>query len=489
MASIFSEKPVRELLEAVLSLARRRKKRVYLVGGILRDELVRRRKLNPDFDFALDGGAIVFARQLAALLKAGFVALDETHGIGRVVKKSAGVMYTFDFSDFKGKDLEEDLRHRDFTVNAMAAPLEQVMERGAALRPLLVDPLDGRGDIARKVVRLAGPSAFDDDPLRVMRAFSTAAILGFTVEKNTLRCAKKKRAGLFTAAGERLRDELFKIFAAAKSRQSVELLDRYGVLEVALPEIGPMKRMRGAARYRLDVWGHTLETLEKLERAGSHFMRLGQVREYLGRELSSGRSRWQLLKLAVLVHDIGKPSTFRVSGGKLRFHGHDREGAYIAVGIARRLKLAREEERFLRQVVAMHLRPGFLATAPRVTAKAEYRFFRDAGIEAGSILILALADLRATRGYLPVEKSRAGHERLIKRLLRSYFQRAQCPPPKRLVTGDDLVKLGLVPSPLFGRILRRLDELQAEKTITTKAEGSQFALRMARADCKAKKER
>jgi putative nucleotidyltransferase with HDIG domain len=470
MNSLFEQEPVRGLLRAAQSLAKKKKKTLYLVGGSVRDLFAHRKRLNPDIDFCLCSGAVGFARSLAALLKAGFVVLDKEHGTGRVVKRLDGRVITLDFSDFKGAGLPEDLALRDFTVNAMAVPLERIAA-GEAPAKVLIDPRGGRRDLAARLVRMVDRRIFDDDPVRVMRAFSTAAIMAAEIEPATLRQIEKKKSLLARVSSERVRDELFKIFAVPVSCRFIGSLDRRGVFDVIFPEFGAMKRMRQGPYHHLDVWGHTLETLRKLERHGPHFMRQEQVREYLDAELSSGRSRWQLLKLAALLHDVGKPVTFRPEGKKVRFYGHDREGARMAADICRRLRLSNEEERFVRRIVALHLRPGFLATAQKVTAKALFRFFRDAGTEAAAVLMLSLADLRATRGYMLVEASRGRHERLIKRLLREYFQRQECPPPPRLVTGNDLIALGLAPSPLFGKILRQLEELQAEGKIGTKEQG------------------
>lgn len=479
MNPLFKQKPVRELLRAVQVLASKRKTAVFIVGGSVRDFITGREKANPDIDFAVPSGAVEFSRRLAAALKAGFVALDERHGTGRVVHRLPdGRGITLDFSDFKGVDIAEDLFHRDFTVNAMAVPLEAMLS-GKPFREILCDPWGGRKDIGLGIVRMVNPGAFDEDPLRILRCFSTAAILGAGMEKATLRRLREKKAQLSGVSSERVRDELFKIFSSAACSRIITALDEHGVWDIVFPELVPMKRLRQGAYHHLDVWGHTLETLGRLERVGLRLMRLEQVGAYLGEEISSGRSRWQLLKLAAVLHDAGKPSTFRVHKGKVQFHGHDREGARIAAAIAQRLRLSKEEERFLRRIVALHLRPGFLATQPKVTPKAAFRFFRDAGQEAGSVLILSLADLRATRGYKLVEESRSRHERLIKRLLRDYFQRQECPPPARLVNGHDLISLGLEPSPLFGRILRQLEELQAEGTITSKEQGLKQAAALA----------
>ena len=462
-------KPVFDTLARVRAVAGNRKK-LYVVGGIIRDILLKRKKENIDIDFAVSRGAVALARKVARSLHAGFVELDPEHGIGRVVRQDGGRTLTLDFSDFRGRDIKEDLFHRDFAINSMAVDLDQALA-GKTLENILIDPWQGAEDIRLCRVRAVNSAAFDEDPLRVLRAFSACALFDFSMEPRTRRLAEAKKRGLKQVSAERIRDELFKILSSSRVRETFVLLDRSGLVDILFPELTPMKRMRQGGYHHLDVWGHTLETLGALEQTLGR-ARSPRITAYLGEELSSGRSRRQLLKLAALLHDIGKPKTYRKKGGKITFYGHDREGAYITRGVAERMKLSREEQRMLRQVVSMHLRPGFMATVPVLSARAEFRFFRDAGHEAPDILLLSRADLRATKGYALADKNRGRHERLISRLLAEYFRRAEQVPEKRLVTGDDLIKrLKLEPSALIGKILKELEELQAERKITTKEEG------------------
>jgi poly(A) polymerase len=175
---------------------------------------------------------------------------------------------------------------------------------------------------------------------------------------------------------------------------------------------------------------------------------------------------------------VGKPETFRIESGKVQFHGHERLGAALTGAIAFRLKLSSEELRILKRIVFLHLRPGYLVTNSLLTAKAKFRFFRDSGDDAGSILILALADERSTRNYLLLEKIRLKYEKLIPRLLKEYFIKHKDIPAVRLVDGNDIMRrLKLAPSPLIGKVLRHLEELQAIGRVKTK----EFALKAAEA--------
>jgi poly(A) polymerase len=408
----------RKLLQAVEDLSVKRRLKVYLVGGALRDVILEKEKNNPDFDFCLKSQAINFARQVAREMKAGFVVLDQEHGCARVVIKSAGKSITLDFSDFRGKTLEEDLLYRDFTVNSMAVALADILS-GKSFEGSLIDLYGGRRDLSRSSIGLVHKKSFDDDPLRIMRAFSLAAIFGFRITPDTYRQIDLKKRKLKTVSFERIRDELFKIFSSPGSYKILEELDKYGILGFIFPEIGKMKKSKIRAFARLNVWGHTLLTFKNTEAIINRSVHSPAIKEYLGWEISSGRNRAELLKLAALLHDLGKPGTFRVEKGKVQFHGHEKTGAALTGAIACRLKLSNEELRFLKRIVFLHLRPGYLVTNPVLTAKARFRFFRDAEDAAGAILLLALADERSTRNYLLLEKIRRKYERLIPRLYRN----------------------------------------------------------------------
>jgi len=464
----------RDLLKSILEIAKDRKVKLYLVGGVLRDILLEKEKENPDLDFCLKNGAINFARIVARKLKCGFVALDEIHGCGRAVKKMKGKIYTLDFSDFRGKILEDDLLHRDFSINSMAVELGKLFDC-RRLNESLIDPYGGRKDLKASLIRMANKKSFDEDPLRILRAFSLAAIFGMRIEKETLRLIDLKKNKLRKVSCERIRDEIFKILSSRKGHAFLIQLDRYGILDLVIPEIKILRRFK-QRRYHLDVWGHSLETVKKLELLINSLTRNAEIRDYLLEEISLGRRRAELLKLAALLHDVGKPGTFRIHNGKVRFHGHERLGAHMAGDIAVRLKLSNEEARILKKTILLHLRPGYMVTNAVLTPRARFRFFRDAAAEAVSVLLISWADERATRDYLLLNKIRKRYERLIPRLIKEYFAKEKRSRPVRLVNGNDLMKrFKLEASPLIGKILRELEELQAIGKIKTKTEGLKAA--------------
>jgi putative nucleotidyltransferase with HDIG domain len=430
--------------------------------------------LNPDFDFALKKGAISFGRQLAKKMKAGFVVLDVEHGACRVVKKIDGGFCTFDLSDFRGQALEEDLLHRDFTINTLSLELEKVFSGGIEL----LDYHGAEADLKKKIIRLAHEKSFSEDPLRILRAFSYACILRFNIDTKTLKQAKKERAKLAKVSFERVREELFKIFDSEDAYSYIALLDELKILEVIFPEFKKMRGIGQGPYHHLDVWQHTLETLKQLDLLFKQ-TKNPEIKDYLNQSISSERTRSAVLKFASLLHDIGKPKALRYEEGKTIFHGHEWMGIRPTEDISRRLRLSNDEIAVLRKVVRHHLRPGFLADHEVLTARAKFRFFRDAGPEAVSTLLLSIADQRATKGPLTTAASRAKHEKVVFGLIREYYRKSKEKKPERLVNGNDLMReFKLSPSPLIGKILSQLEELQGIGKIKNKEEALKAAKKL-----------
>jgi len=459
----------KKILKPVYDFAKYRRVKLYLVGGVLRDKLIGRVKENPDFDFAIKKGAIKFGEALAKKLKCGFVVLDKEHGACRLVKRITDKTYTFDFTDFRGVDLASDLKHRDFTINSLALELEKVF-LDIDLNQCLFDSCKAKEDILKKNIRVINNKSFSDDPLRILRAFSFACILDFEIDNRTLKLASLGRNSIKDISGERIRDELFKVFDSNKTYVCLARLNKLKILEIIFPEIKKMRGIGQGPYHHLDVEQHTLESIKQLEEILKG-IKNPDIREYLSLDISSGRKRYSLLKLAALLHDIGKPKTLRKIKGRTTFHGHERVGLDIAKGIFKRLKLSNDEAYSLHKMILWHLRPGYLADTENPTARAKFRYFRDAGIEALSILILSLADQRATKGPLTTKKARIQHEKVIGKLIREYIKKSKIKKKERLIDGHAIMKkFNLEPSRLIGKLLKELEELQAIGKIKTREE-------------------
>jgi len=474
----FSEKE-EALLNPVNNFAKSKKVKFYLVGGAIRDLILKRKKDNPDFDFCLKKGALKFGGILAKQMRAAFVLLDKEHAACRLVKKINGKIVTFDFSDFRAANLEKDLLHRDFTVNSMALDLAEVFS-ARDLEPLIIDPYGGKKDLSKKKIRMTSPVSFREDPLRILRAFSFSCIFKFEVDKKTLSLARKERARLKDVSQERIREELFKIFESEYAWETFRLLDKLKILEIIFPEIKPMQNIGQGPYHHLDVWQHTLETLRQFELIlGSP--RKQEISAYLNDDIAGLRKRQSLLKFACILHDIGKPKALRYEKKKIIFHGHERIGLGISRSICRRIKLSNEECRSLERIVLNHLRPGYLADSERPTERAIFRYFRDTGSDALAVLLISLADQRATKGRLTTVLSRLRHEKMIKFLIARLLKQNSEKKKEKLLNGHEIIKkFKLEPGPLIGKILGGLEEAQAIGEIKNKKEALQLAEKIIR---------
>ncbi len=456
------------LLTTVLKFAHKRDVKIYLVGGYLRDIYLNRVRENPDIDFALSKGSIDFARGLAKHIKSGFVVLDKTHGCARLVKRLNHKTYTLDFTDFRGETLKEDLWKRDFTINTLALDLDK--------RDELLDYYQGLEDLKSKKIKVVNKNSFNDDPVRILRAFSLSSLFGFRIDKNTLNLIKIKKNKLKRVSFERIRDELFKILENRDSFNYFKRLDNLNILSIIIPEIELMRGVQQGPYHHLGIWQHSLESLRQLEGLLKEIKRNKDIKNYLNKEISSGRTRLSLIKLASLLHDVGKPKSMRKEDGKIKFHGHERMGFEITKGIVERLRLANDELDLLKKIILFHLRPGYLADVDEVTRRAVFRYFRDTQQEAVSTLLISIADQRATKGRLTTNESRRHHEQVCFRLMREYFRKEKQKKPARIITGDDLIeKFKLETSPLIGKILSEIEELQAIGKIKTKKQALKIA--------------
>jgi len=228
---------------------------IYLVGGAVRDMLLNR--LSRDLDFALPSNGIPTARKIANTLKADFMPLDDERDTGRVIFTDTDGTRTFlDFAVYRGANLEEDLRNRDFTINAIAFDLQT---------QTIHDPLNGSSDLRTKLIRACSTTSISDDPVRILRAVRQAAAFEFKIDLETRKSMKQYSDLLPNTSPERKRDELFKILEGPKPDAAIRALDILGIFPHLLPELSAMKGVEQSEPHIYDVWEHTLNVLRYLE--------------------------------------------------------------------------------------------------------------------------------------------------------------------------------------------------------------------------------
>ena len=473
----------------VRELARERAIKLWLVGGAVRDILLGR-PLH-DWDFAVNRDAMGLARAVGDALGGFFFPLDEERGTARVVFETDGSRLELDFALLRAASLADDLAERDFTINAMA--LDDHYE--------LLDPLGGRADLEAGRIRATSEHVFRDDPVRLLRAVRLEAELGFETEPRTDAWIRRDATLLGHPAAERLRDEFVRGLAVSGASDFIRRLDDLQLLEQIVPDAVTLKEVPQSRPHRFDVWRHTLRVVETVEgvvatatgeplpaglaclasvpapawgdlaRSISQFAR--PIQNHLAVEVSDRRDRRLLLKLAGLLHDVGKLETQTMDEeGHMHFYGHESVGARKAATWMRNLRFSRDEVAWIRTITEAHLRPGHLAQAEGLSRRAIYRYFRDTEDAGIDTVLLSLADHLATWGPRLREKCWTNLLRVSELLLYHYFEeREEVIAPQLPVDGYDLMRLlDLQPGPEVGRLLDLLREAAAAGEAETREE-------------------
>lgn len=439
-----------------------------LVGGVVRDAWLERD--DADLDVAVPGGALAIARRVADRIGGAFVPLDAERGAARV----QATPFRVDVTDFRAETLEADLAARDFTVNALAVPLRELLARG---RARVVDPTGGLADLRAGRLRPPGPGVLADDPLRALRGVRLEATLGLRLTRAALRMIRQVAPQLSRVAGERVRDELLAILALPSAARGLRRLDALGLLAVIVPEVEPMRATTQPAPHRFPVLEHCLRAVAGADRL---LARLSELRPFgeelaahMAEPLGGGVERRQVVKLAALLHDVAKPETRSLVDGRVRFFEHDAVGAARARTVGERLRLPERAIALLERLVRQHLRVMHLEAAGTVTRRARYRFFRDLGEDTRDLLLLALVDAAAVSGASPLAVWR--RSALVRDLLRGWQeQQAAGVEPPLLRGGDVMERYGLPPGPTVGRLLERAREAQALGLVRTREEALAF---------------
>ena len=463
---------------------------VYLVGGAVRDLLLA--QPSHDLDFALEGNVRRLARRVADDLHGDFFMLDEERSTARVIyyPPPAGRMF-LDFALMRGATIEDDLRGRDFTINAMALDLHNPGE--------LIDPLEGRADLEARQLRLASPTSLEDDPVRVLRAVRQSLALDFPLEPAMLSTLQRAVHGLKNSSVERQRDELFKILEGSRVSTAIRILDEIGALGLLLPELELMKGVAQTAPHVYDVWEHTLALVEALEslldalngsKAANSMVEIAvselerylpQLKAHLNAALNPNRALCGLLFLAGLYHDVAKPAA-RAPGpdGRIHFIGHEEAGAETVTRRAWELVLSQSEVQRVEAIVAGHMRIHLLAQAgPDLSRRSTYRYFKRTGAAGVDICLLSLADTLATYGpTLPLDFWK-DELAICRQLLAAWWENpSESVAPPRLLTGDDLIaKLNLTPGPQIGELLAAIQEAQACGEISNRQQALNYAVK------------
>jgi putative nucleotidyltransferase with HDIG domain len=450
-------------------------RQAWLVGGAVRDRVLGRAAT--DLDVVLDGDPGEGARAIAAAARAAggaaCFALSEEFGAWRVVARDGS--WQVDVEGMRGGSLDADLALRDFTVNAIAEPLAG----GERL-----DPLGGLSDLHARRLRCAGPTAFEDDPLRVLRLVRVAMELDLEPDRQSLAAAREQAGRLADVSPERVFLELQRIVASAQALRGLELMGEIGAASVVLPELEALRGVEQSRFHHLDVYGHTLEVLERTialtdsdaaEVLGVEYG--AEVQALLAEPLGDGMTRGEALRWGALLHDAAKPATrsVRMLDRRVTFIGHDVMGADLARDVLGRMRASVRLREHVAGLVRHHLRLGFLVHQPQPLARETvFAYLRECEPVEVDVTLLSVCDRLATRGSKS-EEAIAAHTELARRMLDDALSWRAQGPPKPLLRGDQLAQeLEIELGPRVGELLEELVRAQYTGEVSTREQALAF---------------
>jgi poly(A) polymerase len=417
----------------------------YFAGGCVRDLLLGREP--SDFDVATSATPeqvlAMFPRTFAVGAQFGVVLVADAYDSAEILTEVATFRSDGAYSDGRRPDsvrytdsAEQDVVRRDFTINGMLLDPER-LRISNSLSDAVLDFVGGREDLQNGIIRAIGDPErrFAEDKLRMLRAIRFAARFGFAIEDNTLRAIREAAPEIEQVSRERVREELTRMLTEGAARQAFELLESTGLLAEVLPEVARMRGVEQPPQYHPegDVWIHTLMLLE---------------------QLPSGCSA--TLAWGALLHDVGKPATFRRAPDRIRFDGHVEVGVRMTEEICRRLRMSNSDTEQILALVANHMRFGDVEKMRASTLK---RFFRLNQFDEH--LALHRMDCMASHGNLSLYQ-----------FARQHYEAAEPEQirPMPLITGDDLIALGYRPGPEFRLMLNLVEDGQLEGTLHSREE-------------------
>ena len=414
----------------------------YLAGGCVRDFLLDREPA--DYDVATSATPqevmAVFPRTFAVGAQFGVVLVP----VRRDSHEGARDNYTIEVATYRSDGLYSDGRHPDQVQFSSEARID-VQRRDFTINGLLLDPLSqqvldyvgGQADLKRGIIRAIGAphKRFAEDKLRMLRAVRFAARFAYTIEQQTFAAIRELAPQIHQVSQERVRDEILKMLTEGHARRAFELLDETGLLLQVLPEIKKMQGVEQPPQFHPegDVWVHTLMLLEGIPAGTSKTLALG-----------------------VLLHDVGKPPTFRIASDRIRFDQHAEVGTKMAEEICRRFHMSNEETHQVCALVANHMRFGDVMRMKESTLK---RFFRLPRFEE-HLELHRLDCLSSHRDLSLYEFAREKFHAMPEQQIR----------PEPLITGDDLISAGYAPGPKFKELLTAVEDAQLEGAIASKEE-------------------
>lgn len=391
---------MQEIISFLDDLSGKNNIKIYLVGGYVRDILLGKKSKN--INLIVDRNIDLILNELKNNFNITYYETEDIYNSYKTQIKDIEIS----FSLMNGKTIEDDLKKRDFTINSIAVDVLNIDSLDDIHKDTLIDPTDGYNDIKLETLRAVNDDIFINSPIRILRAIRLISQLKFELDKNTTNLIVTNKNNISKINNNFLSDELFKLLKLQKTYTYFVHMDKLGILEYIFPEIISMKDVGECKYHVVDSFTHSIYTLKLAEEIiysdgffEEHLKK--QYENHCNEIITENRTRIELIKLGAFFHDVGKPTAKWVDEtGRVRFRGHEVTGAEIIVDIAKRLLLSEKEQDILYRIVNKHMLPLVSYKSNDVSGNALFDIFSKCKDETLDILLIALADIVATRKLL-----------------------------------------------------------------------------------------
>lgn len=428
----------------------------WVVGGAVRDALLERPIL--DLDIVVDGSAETAACAVSNAVDGAPFQLNDRHGCWRIM---ADGHPQIDVCQLRGTSIDDDLLLRDFTINAIAMRIDDTLT--------LTDTTGGIAHLDGELLSMVAARAFNDDPLRLLRAVRIAHELDFAIAPDTRAAIHQHAHQAADPSGERIFVELCRLIEQRQARRGLRLLDELGLLDVLLPELAACRGLEQSRFHHLDVFEHTLAVIDNVEdiiAAHAFWLPTGDATVH---EFTPEQRR--MLLFAAMCHDLAKPATRTIrDDGRVSFVGHDEVGTQIVATLCERWATSARFRTGLQHLVRTHLALGFMLHRP-LDARAIWRFLRHVEPHAAEAIVLSVADRLATAGPDDRREWVRRHLQVARELWHAHWREVRDGRPAPLLDGREIADLiGREPGPIIGELVHALAEAQAVGDVRTVAE-------------------
>lgn len=428
---------------------------MYIVGGYIRDFFLG--KNSKKMDVYVQRNTEKLAKDYAEKINGRVIYYKNRQHIWRILDNENKLIANF--YEIGEEDLKTCLSKRDFTINSLAI---DVFNIDLISKITIIDYFKGLNDLEGKQIKAITSESFKYNPLRLLKAIRYMSELEFELEENTYKYMKRDSKLLENISDKKYTYEIFKILENKRSYHYIDYMEKeFKMFQIIFPEIIPMKCVGTCKYHVVDVFTHSIHTLKKLEEIiySENFFEphIKKIYEDYTREIiSASRTKLELIKLASLFHDVGKPESESIDEkGRTRFSGHEITGGRIIVSLSKRLNLSNKESEMMKQIIELHMIPLNVYTKNDMSGKALYQVFKLLESSTLDIFLIALADITATRELLDpkeeLNKFKVFTEYLIDNYLTRYLEVQDI---STVITGKEIIEeLGIASGTQIGELI------------------------------------